>query len=104
MAELTEPPAAPESPKPPPVTLPLPSPWQDRHPSVAHFEQAFRYTHLRPGVTRSTSRQFTLMAEWMLSWLNDGPELAAGLRKLREAKDCAVLQAVIDESTRGVVK
>jgi hypothetical protein len=32
----------------------------------------------------------------MCGLLNDGPELAAGLRKLREAKDCLVIQGLTD--------
>lgn len=33
--------------------------------------------------------------------LADGPELTTGLRKLLEAKDCFVRQAICDDSTRG---
>lgn len=33
----------------------------------------------------------------LLALLGDGPELTAGLRKLLEAKDCFVRQALIDQ-------
>lgn len=32
----------------------------------------------------------------LVTVLKDGPELSAGLRKLREAKDCCVIQGLID--------
>jgi hypothetical protein len=33
----------------------------------------------------------------LLAHLGDGPELSAGLRKLLEAKDCFVRQALVDQ-------
>ncbi len=33
----------------------------------------------------------------MAQLLSDGPELSAGLRKLREAKDCFVIQSLVDK-------
>lgn len=72
------------------------NPWEGRHPSVAHFEPLFRFDHLPAGLIRDTSMTFSQMARTHLSLLKDGPELSAGLRKLLEAKDCFVRQAVLD--------
>jgi hypothetical protein len=41
------------------------------------------------------------VAETLLTVLDDGPELSAGLRKLVEAKDCFVRQAVKDRNKRA---
>lgn len=51
--------------------------------------QFFGYKHL-PEKLQETSKQFALLAEWMNENLPDGAEKSAGLRKLLEAKDCAV--------------
>lgn len=71
------------------------NPWAKRHPSVAHFQPLFRYDHL-PEHLILVSRPFTIIAIAMLKLLQDGPELSVALRKLVEAKDCAVRQRVID--------
>jgi hypothetical protein len=71
------------------------NPWAGRHPGVAHFEPLFEYAHL-PEHLQVISEPFANLARHMLLQLQDGPELSAGLRKLVEAKDCAVRQAVID--------
>jgi hypothetical protein len=69
------------------------NPWQDRHPSVAHFAPLFRYDHL-PSNLQDVSRPFADLAVHLLGLCPDGPELLAGLRKLLEAKDCAVRAVV----------
>lgn len=69
--------------------------WSKRHPSVAHFEPLFAYGHL-PEHLQAVSGPFGELALELLEVLKDGPELSAALRKLVEAKDCAVRQAVID--------
>lgn len=74
---------------------PVPSPWNGRHFSVAHFEPFFKYAHLSENLQR-ISQRFAALAERLLDDLADGPELSAALRKLVEAKDCAVRQAVLD--------
>lgn len=51
--------------------------------------QFFAYRHLIHEV-QPISMPFGHLAEWMVSMLPDNPERAAGLRKLLEAKDCAV--------------
>ena len=64
--------------------------WSERHPSVRHFERLFAYDHLPPHL-REISQPFGELAERLLALLpDDNPEVAAGLRKLVEAKDCAV--------------
>lgn len=72
-----------------------PSKWEFRHPSVRHFEPLFSIDHL-PSHLQPIAAPFATLAKVTLSQLEDGPELAAGLRKLVEAKDCLVRQAVID--------
>lgn len=64
--------------------------WSTRHPSVRHFEPLFGFEHLQPPL-REVSQAFAELAERMLTLLpDDSPEVSAGLRKLVEAKDCAV--------------
>ena len=71
--------------------------WSNRHPSVAHFEPLFRYEHLPPAL-QPISSPFHGLAVGLLNDLADGPELSACLRKLVEAKDCAVRQVVLDNT------
>jgi hypothetical protein len=80
-----------------PDTATNPAGWADRHPSVAHFRPLFEYGHL-PIHLQLISEPFANLAAHLLNQLSDGPELTAGLRKLVEAKDCAVRQAVIDRA------
>ena len=49
----------------------------------------FEYEHLPPNL-QDVSKPFHVLAHWMRSNLPDTAERAAGLRKLLEAKDCAV--------------
>lgn len=73
-----------------------PQPWPaDRHPSTLHFEPLFAFEHLPVGPLRDTSELCGALAEGLVSYLPDGPELSAGLRKLLEAKDCFVRAAVL---------
>lgn len=55
----------------------------------------FAYDHL-PEPLRTISERSYLLAEEMLWYLPDCPELRAGLRKLLEAKDCFVRTAVAE--------
>jgi hypothetical protein len=64
-----------------------------RHPGTVHLMRLFAWAHL-PASLQSVSRPCAELALYMLGNLGDGPELTAGLRKLREAKDCFVTQAV----------
>lgn len=60
-----------------------------RHPSTEHLLQFFVYDHLPPHL-REVSKPFARLAADLLAVLEDGPEVTAALRKLLEAKDCAV--------------
>ena len=66
-----------------------------RHPGTTHLLALFNYEHL-PAHLQAVSRPLGELAYDLAGDLNDGPELTAGLRKLLEAKDCFVRQAVID--------
>jgi hypothetical protein len=63
------------------------------HPSIAHFLPLFDYEHLPPHL-QAVSSQFAALANYMVNHL-DGAECAAGLRKLLEAKDCAVRARIL---------
>ncbi len=51
--------------------------------------QFFAYEHL-PAHLQEISKPFGDLARWMAASLPRNPERSAGLRKLLEAKDCAV--------------
>ena len=53
----------------------------------------FAYKHLPPYLQK-VSRPFCELAHEMAQNLPPGPEVSAGLRRLLEAKDCAVRAAV----------
>lgn len=68
--------------------------------NTEHLLSLFAYKHL-PEHLQRVSEPFSRLAHDLVEELVDfGPELAVALRKLVEAKDCAVRQAVID-SRRG---
>ncbi len=64
-----------------------------RHPGVRDIARWFSPAHLS-GPARSISGSCAALACDMIEELRDGPELTAGLRKLLEAKDCFVRQAI----------
>lgn len=51
--------------------------------------QFFAYAHLPPHL-QEISKPFGDMAEWIVNTLPSNPERTVALRKLLEAKDCAV--------------
>lgn len=53
------------------------------------FMQFFQYSHLPPELQK-VSRLFHALAETMVATLPRNPESTAAMRKLLEAKDCAV--------------
>lgn len=67
-----------------------------RHPSVQHLVRQFAWAHLPPALARVSAPYGELVATLLDRITDDGPELSAGLRKLRESKDCAVL-AMVDQ-------
>lgn len=73
----------------------VPEPWAFRHPGTRHFAPLFETNHLPPHL-QEISAPFAALALSLLSVCHDGPELSAALRKLLEAKDCAVRQRVLD--------
>jgi hypothetical protein len=69
------------------------------HPAPAEFTDAeiaadpllhfFHYRHL-PAQLQATSRNFFMLARWIVTTLPRNAERTVALRKLLEAKDCAV--------------
>lgn len=66
-----------------------------RHPATQHLLDLFAYEHLPPRLA-AISAHCHQTAHAMADNLGDGPELSTGLRKLLEAKNCFVRQAVLD--------
>jgi hypothetical protein len=60
--------------------------------------QFFAYAHLPPHL-QAISKPFGELAEWMVATLPANAERTAGLRKLLEAKDCAVRANLYKEPT-----
>lgn len=56
----------------------------------------FEYGHLPEGGPRQVASHMADVAVFTLMYLDDGPELFAGLRKLIEGKDCFVRQSIVD--------
>lgn len=72
------------------------SAWSNRHTSVRHFEPYFGTQHLAEPLA-AISRPFGRLADELLGLLtDDSPEVSACLRKLVEAKDCAVRARVAE--------
>lgn len=71
----------------------------EQHPAVSHLLSFFEHGHL-PRHLQEVAEQCATLAVEMDAALDDGPEKTAGLRKLLEAKDCFVRQAVADQRGR----
>ena len=71
-------------------------PTMSSNPSTVHLLSLFSYMHLPPSL-QIVSRKFHDLAHDLVSTYGEGPETSAMLRKLVEAKDCAVRQAVITD-------
>ena len=67
------------------------------HPAVAHVLQFFKYDHL-PERLQPVSKLFAELAHDVAE-LPSNPETTVALRKLLEAKDCAVRSLVADEAS-----
>ena len=67
-----------------------------RHASVQHVADLLEPNPNLPAHLRRISFMCASLRNELLDALQDGPELTAGLRKLLEAKDCFVRQALID--------
>lgn len=66
------------------------------HPATQHLLTLLTVNPNLPERLQAISRVAETAAFFLVDQLNDGPELSAGLRKLLEAKDCFVRQALID--------
>lgn len=58
--------------------------------------QFFGYAHLRPEF-QAVSKPFGELAQWVVDTLPQNPERTVALRRLLEAKDCAVRAYVYKE-------
>ena len=58
-------------------------------PMVRHVLKFFKYEHLLPQL-QTVSKKFADLALDLVQTIPEGPELTVCLRKLLEAKDCAV--------------
>lgn len=58
------------------------------HPSIANLLRFFKYEHL-PEHLQEVSKPFCELAEQLAKTI-EGPEATVAIRKLLEAKDCAV--------------
>jgi hypothetical protein len=67
-----------------------------RHPGTVHLVSTLKANPNLPGAALGVAQEIEKLTGIMVGGLQDGPELTAGLRKLREAKDCFVLQALVD--------
>jgi len=59
--------------------------------------QFFNYAHL-PVTLQPISKEFCALAEWIVEKLPSNPERMVALRKLLEAKDCAIRASLYKES------
>jgi len=66
------------------------------HPSTKHLLQFFTYAHLPPHLA-AVSKPFCDAALGLAGTLPSNPETTACLRKLLEAKDCAVRAVLAKE-------
>jgi hypothetical protein len=71
--------------------VPDPNVWNDKDLALRWFE----FEHL-PEDLKAVSKKVYVLAEEMYETLQPGAERSAGLRKLLEAKDCFVRQALAD--------
>lgn len=69
---------------------------RDRHPGTRHAHKMLIPNPSLPTPLLEISRLCAGLRDDVLMRLDDGPELTAGLRKLLEAKDCFVRQALED--------
>ncbi|AGU91982.1 hypothetical protein ADAWI_69 [Mycobacterium phage Adawi] len=67
-----------------------------RHPGTQHLVALLEPNPNLPDPLHHVADVAACMRDKMLELLGDGPELTAGLRKLLEAKDCFVRQALLD--------
>lgn len=71
---------------------------ENRHPGTQHLVKMLDPNPNLPEHLYEISLLCALLRNDILTRCNDGPELSAGLRKLLEAKDCFVRQALEDNN------
>lgn len=69
---------------------------REAHPATKHLLDLLVVNPNLPDRLRAISKVTEEAGFFLADQLNDGPELSTGLRKLLEAKDCFVRQALID--------
>lgn len=62
-----------------------------------YLMQFFTYSHL-PEELQQISKPFSMMAQGIIETLPENPERTMALRKLLEAKDCAVRALIFKKS------
>jgi hypothetical protein len=77
------------------------TPLEERHESTRHLMRTLTPNPRLDGIVADVAALTWHLAGDLLAILADGPELSAGLRKLREAKDCLVIQALADSGAIG---
>lgn len=68
-----------------------------RHPGTEHLAEMLNPNPNLPDGLRHIAEKCAELRDQILGECGDGPELTAGLRKLLEAKDCFVRQAITDK-------
>lgn len=74
---------------------------EDRHPGTQHALGMLTPNTRLDGIALDISVRIYDTVWDLVRTLEDGPELTAGLRKILEAKDCLVRQAIIDTGKLG---
>lgn len=72
--------------------------FKDRHPATVALLLWLEVNQNLPDSQRHIASRFELCAGDVTELVQDGPELSTALRRLIEAKDCAVRQSLLDES------
>jgi hypothetical protein len=75
------------------------TPLRVRHEATQHLLATLQPNPRLDGVAADIASRTWGFAVAMCELLADGPELSAGLRKLRETKDCLIIQGLIDSGT-----
>lgn len=70
--------------------------YSNRHASTQHLMKWLVPNPRLNGIALDVAQVVWQAAQDLVTILDDGQELSAGLRKLREAKDCFVIQGLED--------
>lgn len=69
----------------------------DRHPGTVSLLRTLQPNPNLPADLHELAAAACELGEAWASAVGDGPELTTALRRLREAKDCVIVQALLDE-------